>query len=85
MKVIQCKDLPDTDRGLFNLVHKDKTDPFVTGTLGGTRIFKTRVIDNKLNPEWNETFSVGSIPRSLMKLSQLGILYYYKLPTMLLS
>ena len=61
VRVIRCNKLPDTDKGLFNLVQKDKTDPFVTGTLGGARIFKTRVIDNKLAPEWNETFSVGSI------------------------
>ena len=40
---------------------KDKTDPFVSGSLGAARIFKTRVIDNDLNPVWDETFSVGSI------------------------
>ena len=39
---------------------KDKTDPFVSGALGAARIFKTRVIDNDLNPVWDETFSVGS-------------------------
>ena len=39
---------------------KDKTDPFVSGALGAARIFKTRVIDNDLNPVWDETFSVAS-------------------------
>ena len=48
------------NRGIFNLVGKDKTDPFVSGALGAARIFKTRVIDNDLNPVWDETFSVAS-------------------------
>ena len=69
MKILRGKDLPDTDRGLFNLIGKDKTDPFVIGTLGAARIFKTRVIDNELNPEWNETFSVESIQKSGQKKS----------------
>ena len=60
VRVIRAEGLPDTDRGIFNLVGKDKTDPFVSGALGAARIFKTRVIDNDLNPEWDETFSVGS-------------------------
>ena len=70
VKILRGKDLPDTDRGLFNLIGRDKTDPFVIGTLGAARIFKTRVIDNDLNPEWNETFSVESIQKSRIKIPQ---------------
>lgn len=34
------------------------TDGFVDVKLGNARIAKTRVIDNSLDPEWNETFRV---------------------------
>lgn len=34
---------------------KDVTDPFVDVKLGKARIAKTAVIDNDLNPKWNET------------------------------
>ena len=37
-----------------------KTDAFVIGTLGDEEIFKTKVIDNNLKPEWDEKFSKGS-------------------------
>ena len=37
---------------------KDVTDPFVDVKLGKARIAKTAVIDNSLNPKWNEWFKV---------------------------
>ena len=37
---------------------KDVTDPFVDVRLGKARIAKTAVIDNDLNPKWNETFRI---------------------------
>ena len=37
---------------------QDVTDPFVDVKLGNARIAKTSVIDNDLNPEWNETFRI---------------------------
>ena len=45
-------------RAFFNIDPNDLTDPFVTATLGAACIFKTRVINNDLNPKWDETFSV---------------------------
>ena len=35
---------------------KDVTDPFVDVCLGKTKMAKTRVISNDLNPQWNEKF-----------------------------
>ena len=35
----------------------DHSDPYVTGKLGEDKIFKTKIINNSLNPEWKENFS----------------------------
>ena len=37
---------------------KDVTDAFVDLHLGKARIAKTSVIDNNLNPEWNEFYRI---------------------------
>ena len=34
------------------------SDPYVTGDLGTARLFKTKYINNDLNPEWNEKFDL---------------------------
>ena len=39
---------------------KDVTDPFVDVLLGKARIAKTAVINNSLNPVWDEWFKVKS-------------------------
>ena len=36
----------------------DASDPYVTGKLGDDKIFKTKVINNSLNPEWKENFVI---------------------------
>ena len=41
------------------------TDPFVDVRLGNARIAKTSVIDNDLNPVWNEKFRIEVAPSSL--------------------
>ena len=41
---------------LFN--KKDVSDPFVDVKLGQCRIAKTRVIDNSLDPNWDEMFKI---------------------------
>jgi hypothetical protein len=40
---------------------QDVTDPFVDVKLGNARIAKTSIIDNDLNPRWNETFRIEVI------------------------
>jgi len=35
---------------------KDVTDPFVDVLLGKAKLAKTRVINNDLNPVWNESY-----------------------------
>ncbi len=58
IKVIQAENLPDTDTAFFNIDGDDVTDPYVCGSLGTARLFKTRYIHNDLNPVWNEPFDV---------------------------
>jgi len=56
---VNCaEDLPDTDTAFFNIDRKDVTDPYVSGYLGKARVFKTRYINNELNPVWDEHFNV---------------------------
>ena len=43
--------------GAKNLLDKDtisKSDPFVTIEVDGNEMFRTKVVDNQLNPVWNE-------------------------------
>ena len=51
----QAENLTNTEtsccgRGVYS-------DPYVTGKLGEDKIFKTKIINNSLNPEWKENFS----------------------------
>ena len=54
--VNEAKNLPDTDSVFWNKSKKDVTDPFVQGDLGDVRLFKTKHINNDLNPRWGEVF-----------------------------
>ena len=54
----RAEDLPDTDTAFFNISGKDVSDPFVSGEIGPAWLFKTRYINNSLNPVWEETFSI---------------------------
>ena len=54
----RAEDLPNTDSSKFNISGSDLTDPYVTGQLGPMVLFKTKVINNTLNPSWKEKFSV---------------------------
>eukprot|EP00096_Caligus_rogercresseyi_P003408 TRINITY_DN1636_c0_g1_i1.p1 TRINITY_DN1636_c0_g1~~TRINITY_DN1636_c0_g1_i1.p1 ORF type:complete len:786 (+),score=221.15 TRINITY_DN1636_c0_g1_i1:88-2445(+) len=54
----EARGLPDTDTAFFNIDRKDKTDAYVTGSLGESKIFKTKYVANSLNPRWNESFSI---------------------------
>ena len=54
----RAEDLPDTDTAFFNIAGKDVTDPFVTGEIGPVWLFKTRYLNNTLNPVWEEKFSI---------------------------
>ena len=56
--IIAAENLPDTDNFMWGIDRDDKTDAYVTGDLGGARLFKTRYISNDLNPVWDEVFSV---------------------------
>ena len=54
----RAEDLPDTDTAFWNISKKDKTDPFVSAEFGPQWLFKTRYINNTLNPVWEERFSL---------------------------
>ena len=53
------REIPDLDMWISKLVNsKDVSDPFVNVKLGKARIAKSAIIDNSLNPKWNESFKV---------------------------
>ena len=57
---------------LLQTFPQDVTDPFVDVRLGNARIAKTSVIDNDLNPVWNEKFRIEVGASSLnLRLQQL--------------
>ena len=54
----RAEGLPDTDTAFWNIDRKDVTDPFVSGEIGPTWLFRTRYINNSLDPVWEEKFSI---------------------------
>lgn len=52
IKVIEAKNLENRD---ISILTRDKSDPYVEVKLGGS-FFRTKTIDNNLNPKWNEEF-----------------------------
>jgi len=50
---------------LTDVVDLGKSDPFVTFTLDGQRVFKSQAKKKTLHPEWNETFSVSVVSVTL--------------------
>ncbi len=56
--IIAAEGLPDWDTAFFNISGKDTTDPYVCGELGHARLFKTKYVENELNPKWDEVFDV---------------------------
>ena len=63
VEIIEAKGLPNLDSSLLSLSKKDVSDPFVVVSLedeegGSWKVCTTSVIDNNLNPQWNETFRV---------------------------
>jgi len=59
VKVISARNIPDMENWYSKVINKkDVTDPFVDVKLGKTRLAKTAIIDNDLNPQWNETFKI---------------------------
>jgi Ca2+-dependent lipid-binding protein len=50
--ITAAKKLPDTDRISFNLWENDLTDPFVEIEIDGHELFRTKHVDNCLDPVW---------------------------------
>jgi Ca2+-dependent lipid-binding protein len=57
VSVNEAKNLPDKDKALF-FSKKDKSDPYVTLEVGKTKLLRTAVILDNLNPKWMEKFRV---------------------------
>jgi Ca2+-dependent lipid-binding protein len=55
--ILSAENLPNTDTALF-INKKNKSDPYVTLEAGKNRLAKTRVIEDNLNPQWNEYFRI---------------------------
>ena len=59
MEVKAASNLPDMESWVSKLVNpKDVTDAFVDVKLGSAQLVKTSVINNSLNPEWNEDYLI---------------------------
>eukprot|EP00088_Acartia_fossae_P036456 TRINITY_DN3767_c0_g1_i10.p1 TRINITY_DN3767_c0_g1~~TRINITY_DN3767_c0_g1_i10.p1 ORF type:complete len:833 (-),score=154.58 TRINITY_DN3767_c0_g1_i10:667-3165(-) len=65
IRVEEARNIPDMENWYSKIVNsKDVTDPFVDVKLDRTRIAKTRIIDNDLNPKWDETFNIAVCHKS---------------------
>jgi len=65
ISVRAARKLPDMESWLAKIASsKDVTDPFVDVHLGKTRIAKTKIIDNDLNPVWDEEFKIAVCHKS---------------------
>jgi len=53
IKILKATDLLNSDSGILG----DVSDAFVEVQLDGVTVGRTKVIDNSLNPEWNESIS----------------------------
>ena len=54
-----AKNLPDMDSWMAKLVNKnDVTDAFIDVKIGKARLIRTRIIENSLNPVWNDTYRI---------------------------
>lgn len=59
IEVREASNLPDMEGFLSKLVDKkDVTDAYVDVKLGKAKLAKTSVIDNSLNPVWNESYRI---------------------------
>ena len=59
LEVKAASNLPDMESWVSKLVNpKDVTDAFVDVKLGSAQLVKTSVINNSLNPEWNEDYLI---------------------------
>uniref|UniRef100_A0A2P2HX20 phospholipase D n=1 Tax=Hirondellea gigas TaxID=1518452 RepID=A0A2P2HX20_9CRUS len=63
VEIVEAKSLPNLDSSLLSLKKKDVSDPYVVVSLedeegGSWKVCTTSVIDNNLNPKWNENFRV---------------------------
>lgn len=59
LEIKAASNLPDMESWVSKLVNpKDVTDAFVDVKLGSAHLVKTSVINNSLNPEWNEDYLI---------------------------
>ena len=59
IEIRSARNLPDMDSWIAKLVDKrNVTDAYVDVSIGKAKIIKTSVIDNDLNPVWNESYRI---------------------------
>lgn len=77
IKVVEAKNLENKD---ISIILKDKSDPYAELQIG-SQIFKTKVINNNLDPKFNEYFEavVDQITAQKLRINMFdqGILFYY--------
>lgn len=54
--LIEAKDLPSKDKYIKGMI-EGKSDPYAVVRVG-TQVFTSKVIDDNLNPKWNEMYEV---------------------------
>ena len=68
----RAEDLMNTDTSCFG---RHTSDPYVTGRLGNTKILRTDVISNSVNPEWKVGMNHPRVGE--LQARSLGIMFFW--------
>ena len=57
LEIKEARNLPDMEKSFSKILNKkDVTDAYVEAWLGGAKLVNTKVINNDLNPKWNDVW-----------------------------
>ena len=59
LEIKEAKNLPDMEKSFSKILNKrDVTDAYVEAWLGGAKLVNTKVVNNDLNPKWNDSYAI---------------------------